>query len=340
MQNKKPKLTIFLGDVNESLAKIATVFDSSAQLLDHSNYKQFFVTTQNKDTVIYTSLGDLPKDLEVVYRILIQATRVIYCPPRRWSDARQIDVTDPGKSIQGLTEVMLSILPKSIQIDNYNPNVPDPITLCDQRKSMNPQLWSVGCSIAHGLGVLPGQRYGQLLSDELGMSCSFLTRPGSAIDWAADQILRSDIQEKDIVVWGVTAPNRLTYVYNDTLLKGITPRHYKDFPEYEKIISLENLYSQNTFYKHFYAIQQVTNYCSKIKAHLILVGLLAGGHAIQRIINTQKNYVNIDYHYDFKNSFIETKFIDVGTDNEHPGPKQHIQYKENILDKLKQLEII
>lgn len=340
MNNTQTKLIIFLGDVNDSVTAEAKKLDQSAYLLDRSNYKEFLQQKTNKNTVVYTSLGDLPKDLKVVYHILLQADQIVYCPPDQWSDRKQLDILDPGKSIQGLTEIMLSMLPDSIQIINYNPIVPDAVILRDQRKTNDPQIWNVGCSITHGVGVAPDQRFGQLLSDELNLPCSFLTRPGSAIDWAADQILRSDIRKGDIVIWGITSPDRFTYIHDNKLLAGVTAQSYESFPEYEKIVSFKNLYVQNTFYRHFYAIQQVTNFCKKIKAHLILVGLMSGGYSIQRLINAQKNYVSVDYEYNFKDLSIETKYIDLGTDNEHPGPQQHLKYKQIILQKLKQLEIV
>jgi hypothetical protein len=333
-------LTIFFGDVDESLAKNAKFFDSSAYLVDHSNYKEFLISSRDQDTVIFTSLGDLPKDLEIAYHILMQADNVVYCPPEQWSDNKLLDCADPGNSLQGLTEILLSLLPDSVKIDNYYPAMLDVNALVDQRKSTESQLWIAGCSIAHGVGVEKHQRYGQLVSDSLGMPCSFLTRPGSAIDWAADQILRSDIRENDIVICGITNPERLTYIHDDHLLSGVTSQSFKSFPEYSKIIDPAELSSQNTVYKHFYAIQQVINYCKKINAHLILVGLLTGNHSLQRALKSYQNYINIHYHYTFQNSSINTNFIDLGSDNNHPGPIQHQQYKQTILDKIKQLKII
>jgi len=52
MQDTTPELTIFFGDVDESLAKNAKSFDSSAYLVDHSNYKEFLVSDKDQDTVI------------------------------------------------------------------------------------------------------------------------------------------------------------------------------------------------------------------------------------------------------------------------------------------------
>lgn len=340
MQNKPYKLTIFFGDVDESTAMIAKDFDPSAWLLDHSNYKEFLAQDLDKDTVIYTSQGDLPKDLNTVYSILLRADSVIYCPPATWSKNQQVDVANPGQTIQGLTEVLLSMLPDHVKVQNFWPSLTDAIPLVDHRKCAGPQLWNVGCSISHGVGVSEQEKYGQLLSNELSMACSFLTRRGSAIDWAADQILRSDIRANDIVIWGLTSPERITYVHDNKLLKGVTMTSYSLVPEYKNIVDPSNLYSQNTIYKHIYAIKQVINYCNKINAHLVLVELSTGNQSLQRILKLLTDYVKVGYEYNFDNSVITVKFLDLGTDNQHPGPQQHIKYKEIILDKLNQLKII
>lgn len=331
MQKLNHTLTIFVGDTDESLSVTAQLHDSSAILLDFTNYQKFINSILEKDTSVYTSLGDLPKDLKIVFDILNLADQIIYCPPQTWSDNKEIDFADPGNSIQGLTELLLQLLPDSIEIKNLNPKIQNPNPLVDTRKDERTQLWVAGCSVSHGVGVGDTLRYGQLLATELNLPCSFLTRPGSAIDWAADQILRSDIRENDLVVWGLTNPERLTYIHNNTLLNGINVGTYDSFPEYQKIVDQKNLFTQQTLYKHFYSIQQVINYCNKINAKLLLVGILLGQYSFLSFLKSQKNYVHISYPVTFDNYQILSYFVDLGKDLRHPGVKQHQQYKEAIL---------
>lgn len=339
MQKLNYTLTIFVGDIDESLADSAKSYDSSAWQLDLSNYKDFLTSTLTKNITVYTSLADLPKNLEIFYNILNSADKIVYCPPAYWSDNKTVDFADPGASIQGLTETFLLLLSNSIQVDNLNPDILTPVALADDRKTDQSQLWIAGCSISHGIGVQLQERYGQLLADKLNMTSSFLTRSGSAIDWAADQILRSDIRKNDLVVWGVTNPERFSYIYNNKLL-SITSTSYPNFPQIKNIINLSDLYNQNTIYKHFYSIQQVINYCNKCQAKLILVGVLAGCYSLLSFLQSQKNYVHIPYSLNFKGSDFSMQLLDTGTDNSHPGPKQHIQYQKLILDKLKELNYI
>jgi hypothetical protein len=328
-------LIIFFGDVQDNLSYAAKNYDSSAWLLDYSNYTQIINNEFNLNTVIYTSLGDLPKDLNIVWSILLKADTIFYCPPDIWSDGNTVDIINPSDSVEGLTQILLSLLPDRIQVNNLFCTMKDPNPLVDVRKTESSQLWIAGCSISHGIGVSLDERYGQLLSNELSMPCSFLTRGGSSIDWAADQILRSDIQQDDLVIFGVTDPQRFTYIHDNQLLAGVTVGTYTVHPEYKKIVDPKNLFSHQTVYTNFYAIQKVINYCKKIKAKLFLVGMLGGANGFLTFLKLQKNYIHIPYTTNFKNSNLILSFIDIGTDGIHPGPKQHEQYKQQILKHIR-----
>ena len=329
--------TIFLGDVQEYLSILATKYDATAYLLDQSNADQFR-KNHIQDIVVYTSLGDLSKDLSQVFDLLSCADTIFYCPPTIWSDKKTIDITDPTSSVQGLTETLLQLLPSSVKVNglpNFDFVKNNPIVLSDLRKTDQPQLWIAGCSVSHGIGVEKKETYGALLADTLKLECSFLTKSGTAINWAADQILRSDIRSGDIVVWGVTEWSRLTHVHNHQLLQGVNIRSYDLFPDYYDIISIDNLFSHQTYYNHLYSIQQVINYCQKIGAKLLLVGILSGNFALVNFLKSQKNYIHIPYQIAYQENMLLQQFVDLGSDSMHPGPKQHQEYKKDILNFIK-----
>lgn len=329
-------MIIFLGDTQEYLSVVAKDYNQSAWLLDHSNYKSILNPGTNLEAlVVYTSLGDLPSDLDIVYKILCQASTIFYCPPDCWSDNKTFDIADPGASIAGLTEILLCLLPDSIELRKSKLPYYDPLPLVDSRKTDSEQIWVAGCSISHGVGVSDDEKYGTLISKELNLPCSFLTRPGSAVDWAADQILRSNIIPGDIVIWGITSPWRLTYIHNNQLLAGVTASSYDYHPEYKKIIDQSNLFSQQTIYRHYYAIQQVINYCKKLNIELLIAGLAPGNYNFLPYLRSYNNYIHIPYHITFDKNSITPKFLDVGTDHMHPGPTQHQQYKNLILEHIK-----
>lgn len=325
-------ITIFLGDVDEALSVQAKQQYPQARLLDYHNYKEFLTTGHDADAVYYTSLGDLPKNFEIVFEILMCANRVIYCAPDRWSDQQKLDCIYPGASMQGQTEIILAMLPDSIIVENFCPTMTDPMPLVGHRQTDARQMWSVGCSITHGTGIARNQCYGNLLAQGLGLPCSFLTRPGGSISWAADQVLRSDVRSEDLVVWGLTNPERLTYIHQHQLLHGVTALSYEYFPEYKKIVDPQNLSLHDNLYKQYYAVQQVINFCQKIGANLIFINLLYGNHFIQRALRTYKNYVHVPYHVTVCNNEFNVVFIDFGSDNLHPGPQQHQQYFQLLLN--------
>lgn len=336
MNKKFYKLYVFIGDVDNSLRLTARSFDKQAFLVDHSNCKTFLNSTLDSDTTIYTCLGDLPKNLEIFFNLCCLADEVFYSPPKNWSDDKIVDDFDPNTSIQGLTEGLLMLVSLYTKVTGLTIAEPkQPILLVDNRKAEDSQLWIAGCSVSHGLGVNPDQRYGQLLADDLGLSCSFLTRVGSSIDWASDQIIRSDIRAGDIVIFGLTTAERLTYVHNKELLSGVTARSYEFRPELEKIIPEHNLVTENTFYHQLIAIDRCINFCNKVKAKLILLGLLTShSYNLLRHLHNKKNFFQYPYQFVYTNPSLTCQFEDLGHDGSHPGPKQHQAYKNFILSKL------
>lgn len=322
---------IFVGDVDEQLSVEAKKHDASAWLMTDKNYHAFVDAIEQQVTV-YTSLGDLTKDISQVIDILCCANTVIYCPPTEWSDGKSVDASDPTSCVRGLTETLLLMLPESVTVMGQEKFalLPDPIPLVDQRKTEQPQLWIAGCSISHGLGVSHNSRYGALLANIFDLPVSHLTRPGAAIDWAAMQILRSDIRAGDLVILGITSWQRLTHVDQHRLLHGVNPYSYTLYPHYQDIVSPESLETNQTFYNHVYAIKNVVNFCKQIKANLVLVGLMHSNYALLHYLKTLDNYVHIHYQLAYENSQLENKFLDLGTDFKHPGIQQHQVYAHSI----------
>ena len=333
MNNQSAKLTLFVGDVYESLSISAKKYSDDAFLIDHSNYKSFLDTPLTNDVTIFTSLGDLPKDLQIFINLCKLADQIFYCPPDTWSDNSVLNDSDPSSSIQGSTEHVLQIV--SLHTPVYGLEIPplkEPIPLVDIRRCIGPQLWIAGCSISHGTGVSLNQRYGKLLSDNLNLECSFLTRPGAAIDWASDQIIRSDIRAGDTVIFGITTVERLTYVNNKKLVVGVTHSTYDSFPSVEKILPIHNLLTENTFYQHLLSIERVINFCNKVDANLVLAGILTNCNPnMLRFLKNKKNFCQIPYALNVNNL---TQFADLGSDNSHPGPLQHQLYANTILTHL------
>ena len=201
------------------------------------------------------------------------------------------------------------------------------LNLADSRKTDSYQLWVAGCSFAHGHGIQRDQRFGQLLAEKLNLPVSFLTRSGTSVSWAADQILRSDIKKNDVVVWALTGASRFTFLDDKNIQYHIGVANYKDFPIVKNYINENLLVSNHMLYESFTHICQVKNYLDKIEAEFIL--------AVMPLNGQEHDLQTIDFTKDIKNSIVlfdqnDYSFIDYGFDRMHPGPLHHKWYADQI----------
>jgi hypothetical protein len=322
-------LTLFVGDVSEHTAQAAWAHSPTAILIDQTNYATVF----KDSTVAYTSLGDLPNNLTLVYQLFERADQLVYVPrSTTWSDGKLVDASNPTASMQGLTEFVLSIIDKEKNnvknLDFSNYSVEEYTKLSSGRKTDCQQLWVAGCSTSHATGVADDQRYGQLVADQLNLSATFLTCPGSSIQWAADQILRSDIRTGDVVIWGLTDESRFPMWSRENELLHIHPNQ----PAAKGIIK-QLIVDPTNFYQAIVHVYQVINFCKKIQAKLLIFGLNASD-TISLHLQAVPEFIK------FVNKISNTRYIDFGTDNQHPGPKQHQIFADICVNQLKSLHYI
>jgi len=308
-------ITIYLGDVSDYLRQQAIKSDPAAQLITVENYKNLNTGTY------FTSLGEL-SSLTMLGEVLQQADCIVYSPPPgEWSDCFF------GKShMQTWTEDYLDIFKFRCKIQNYNTKAPEfdqILTLADTRKTDSSQLWIAGCSITHGEGVSDNMRYGQLLAERLDTDVSFLTRRGSSIAWAADQILRSDIRPNDTVVWGLTAHARLMR-FEMNKFKGFvlgSKEHTQSTMDY--------CTSDQALYHSVIAVHQVINFCAKIHAKLILASVFD-----RSVVDYIQDFPNLVMLNGLWGRDIGHMFMDLGSDSIHPGIKTHEFYADQIYQKI------
>jgi hypothetical protein len=317
-------ITILVGDITDYLAQEAIRLDPLAKLITQANSKNL------TDGVYFTSLGDF-EDLYEFVKTLEQAQHLIYCPPDSWGDKKQTDSSMKfwteyyllyflnKKQISGQDKLPLMLEEKQIMLE-----------LADIRKTSTQQLWVAGCSVSHGVGVDSDQRYGQLLAQKLDLPVSFLTREGSSVQWAADQILRSDVRAGDIVVWGVTSFARMPF-YRDRRILNINATYYDKNPKFNSTIPIERLDDDNMVYRNLASINAVINFCAKVKAQLFLFGLLVDIHALKWTADLP-NYTQLYGCFGFDQGL----YLDVGADHEHPGPNMHAWYCDQIFTRVKQ----
>lgn len=314
--------TLFVGDVGEYLANIALQHSSDATLITAKNYKNIRAGTY------YTSIGDLVTE-KIFSSVLEQADVIIYSPPDVWS------TPESQRRTEYWVTVMRAFEDKSVvNADHYKlPLLDKFLQLADTRKTQSPQLWIAGCSITHGVGVEPSERYGQLLADRLDTPVSFLTTPGSSIAWSADQLLRSDLRSGDTVVWGLTTMGRISWFQDHGDLKHINVYTYMHDPGFNSHVSISRIWEQDRAYDAITKIHQVINFCNKLGAKLYLAGILVD---LRKYSLHLENFIPF-YHGD-REKYNDNQFLDIGSDPErHPGPLTHQWYADKILAWINQI---
>ncbi len=299
-------ITVYIGDIDDSVRIAAESHTADAQFI--------FKESTLVDGVYYTSLGDL-ETLNQMFRILNQADTIVYVIPEKWS----------SEDMKKWTEFYLSYF--SDRVNNlpacdYSLKM---LELADHRASNDPQLWIAGCSISHGDAIEADQRYGELLAKQLSLPVSYLTHSGSSIEWASDQIVRSDIRSGDTVVWGITNYTRFPYWQHS--VQHVNVGYYEKNSKFNKIIPLDRLSDDNQKYRSITSIQRAVNYCNKIGAELYMGGVIVTADfavALAQFSNYKQfsGYPGINAH---------ELFIDFGTDNKHPGPLTNQWYAQQFM---------
>jgi len=305
-------LKLFVGDNTQELADYANLHFNSV-LITSSNYKQLIKQSKTQDIVGHTSFSDLGKTTKTespFHTLLSAADSIEYYPPEKWSDHSD---TYQLHSMQRITKYYLydvNLLKKNVTgltLDHWTTDIKY-LKLVDTRKTSGQNLWISGCSISHGVGVNLDQRYGQLLADGLALPVNFLTSIGSSIEWAADQILRSDIMSGDIIVWGLTSEYRACE-WKDGKLYHINTHDF----DASETGSLAIVSEENRLFKALIAINQVENFCNKIGAQLIAFPIIST-ESLRLHLSNNKSYFETNY---------QIGFYDYGSDGTHPGALQH-----------------
>lgn len=180
-------------------------------------------------------------------------------------------------------------------------------------------LWTAGCSVTVGSGVDWEQRYGYLLAEKLGMPEVSLSRTGASIGWAADQILRSEIRSGDTVVWGLTDTTRVDLEDNFSLKSCPGNQYFTSVHKEKQYWNIDYFGSLSQEVSAARSVLQVINYCSKIGVKLVLANLL-NITIMPMVLRNYKNTIDLTTE----------EYLDLGTDNDHPGPKHHRHYANEI----------
>ena len=314
------KYQLLIGSNDSMLATIAQLMTKNSRLLTNENYQNL---TDDFTGTVYTSLADLSR--ERIIETAQKAVAVHYFPSEVWTSIEHLEHTE---------ELLVDLVKThKLKVKNFSPKI-DPtnsLAQADQRIQDSPQLWVVGCSFAHGFGLLSDDcRYINLISKKFHIPYSDLTSPGSSISWAADQILRADIRSGDIVVWGLTGTNRIDYYINNQYIPVVGGVELKKLrqPLGKKINKFFDwlMLDDNRVNQSIKSIYQVINFIKKINANLIILN-----HCSDLSLYEHSSIINRHYLSDFDFVITPKEFIDF-TDDGHPGPATNHLWADQIID--------
>jgi hypothetical protein len=320
-------LHIFVGDTGIELSHCALAYNSLSYLVDKFNVNNTHTGT------VYTSLGDLDNCVQLI-NLLSTASEITYCPPRHWSDGKK---SLDKYSLPWFTEHYIGIAVNlcNIKLNGSISSLFSMPSTVDTRKTSSPQLWVAGCSTTFGVGVENNKRYADILSTHLDLPLSLLAQPGASIPWASDQILRSDIRKNDLVILGLSNYQRLT-VFNSNAVIHVVSQLFVDYKNKLPELNIDQFDSDTRIYESISAVNQVINFCSKIGAKLIIIGIHTNLELLPELTKL-KNF--IFYHGKFGTD-ANDGWLDLGSDGVHPGTKTHQLYADLIISKAKDLNFI
>lgn len=385
-------MILILGDTDEDLAHFANTVDPQAVLVSD------YLSKSLQPSCIYGSIGDT--NLDTIIDLLFKADRIIYHQKKsNWSCDELQQLTEnllyhfhvhvSQNKVEGLQFDQIKInynqgyefysesnnsiknILKKFNFENF-------LGLRDYRRTHGQQIWISGCSFAHGVALQnQNQRYGQLIADYFNLPVSFLTLGGTSIDWACDQILRSDIKSNDIVIWGITGINRASWFDQTGKYFNLSLNYLAETQSYEtrrstteeKMVLFRFICDDARYWLAIRHILQVKSRCESVGAHLILVShqeLSKHEHSelLSQFLNEIDFYVDLGSmskswvvpekfdtniidklfpfrHRKFKDGSDNLQYYqDLGDDSMHPGPATHQDWASKIIDYIKMKKLV
>ena len=366
-----------IGDTDQPLEELAKLYSSTPVFLekflsDNPNLDRI----EDQNIVIYGSFGD-NTNFVTVLKLLFKSKKIIYQNKNTWST----------KELKTLTESVLYYIDQLNDKEIVGPNryIPQqnfcpfsaltvdeiislPLELRkilpwseinflgaqDLRASDNPQLWIVGCSYPNGSGLKnKDDRYGQLVASKLNIPVSFLTRAGTGIDWACNQIMNADIRKNDTVIWAITGINRKMILQDKQvyLARPNILKEYDHFPKKQLLFFDQVLFDDTILLDAICDINKILIFCKKNQINLILLShpeLSSKTHylILHDYLKKHEYFLdlydtkleewfsksNTDFCYDVFRKFL---YQDMGDDGIHPGPITHTEYAKKIMDFIK-----
>lgn len=200
------------------------------------------------------------------------------------------------------------------------------------RPTKAPVLWVAGCSGTMGAGVEKTERYGAIVADQLGVPEINLASGGGSNSLAVSRIMLADIKKNDYVILGITTLGRVD-VGSKWGLTSYAQHSYNAVDAKKKYYKEMFFNSPTQIAMQMRSILQLDNFCKKIGAKLCVVNLCD-------VTWSSVLLHDLDSFCEASGDWKITKFgvrgVDLGTDNLHPGPKQHKIWADLIYNFMKE----
>ena len=311
--------TLYIGETNSADTKLYYELDESACNLYMGNYKT--ALEEKPAGVFYTSLSDFGNRVDILLQACLLFDEIIYRPPAVWTKDLVRQQTEE------LLEYIMLIKPLTEFGKNVIGGYDDIFARSVDRKTEETHMWVSGCSFSEAFGVTDEQRWATLLADKLNMPVNILARSGTGNSYQARKLLSADIRENDIVIFQITTPHRETIFHPKYGQLHVNSRSFEIISDLYKTYPPDRLDELTLVINQMRDMQNVVNFLQKTKARFLFwspgAGLPMGSYLIEY-------FQHKEYFYLYPGSV-----VDLGTDNNHPGPKTHKQYAEFVFEKLK-----
>ena len=287
--------------------------EKSILITPNNMYDNFSVGhTSIQDMLFYEQFDELIKQVDSLY----------WSGPDKdefWNDEFYTEYLWWIKKVQSKTN-------KFVNFPEFNF---DPYNLLYPKIKVNPDdAVFVGCSWTAGVGLEDpkSQHFSYIISKHFNKNCVNLGVGGSSIGYAFERLSNIDFYENQIVVLQLTHPYRWRYYSKDKKqqihINVNQPNNVRPFIEVfnQEFLLYELIQKLKLF-------QKIAD-AKKLKFAFFLIDYKG----------TAYSYTDQLYFYDFK-SFIpyglmQEYYIDVGTDDIHPGPKSNEYIAKTVINFL------
>ena len=191
-------------------------------------------------------------------------------------------------------------------------------------RSNEPILWVFGCSHSHGVGLKSNEDpYGKHLAQFLNLPLKLITKPGSSLAWSYRHLFNSVIEPRDVVVWQLTTPGRLSR-FNGKHVEEIVLNSTND----RKL--LDSVTDQQLYFVQISMLNTGIKYLRKLGCKFVFTSLTDFGSSYDHVAEYVK-YPEYCSHYGLH--------LDYGADGVHAGPLSHKAIAQRLLNHIQLLDV-